>query len=203
MKESSQLAARAIQFAILASLMGAWFIIGRTGAISPLFVPPMEAVWRAFIGLVQTNQFWAAVGTTLMTISRAYGIALVAPQSIFDIATQYAFAGYAALSPLLVAALFWRGSTRWGALAATVWTAAAVLAVAALQTTVPAPPPGAVVSILSVAGVDVIARAASGTLVLGLLPVVPMTLVSALLMVVVSRFTPSSRPGATTLARYF
>ena len=36
------------------------------------------------------------------------------PQSIFDIATQYAFAGYAALAPLLVAALFWKGSTEVG-----------------------------------------------------------------------------------------
>ena len=40
-------------------------------------------------------------------------------------------------------------------------------------------------------------------MVLGLLPVVPMTLVSALLMVVVSRWTPGSRPAAATLARYF
>jgi argininosuccinate synthase len=45
-----------------------------------------------------------------------------------DIATQYAFAGYASLFPLLAAALFWRGSTRWGALASTLWTAAAVIA---------------------------------------------------------------------------
>ena len=49
------------------------------------------------------------------------------PQSIFDVATQYAFAGYSALAPLLVAALFWRRSTKWGALASTLWTAAAVL----------------------------------------------------------------------------
>ena len=34
-------------------------------------------------------------------------------------------------------------------------------------------------------------------------PVVAMTLVSALLMVVVSRLTPGSRPGAGTMARYF
>ena len=133
----------------------------------------------------------------------AYAIALIAPQSIFDIATQYAFAGYAALSPLLVAALFWKGSTRWGALAATVWTAAAVLAVAVLQTVVPPPAAGASVSVLSVAGVDVIARASSGTTVLGLLPVVPMTLISAGLLVAVSRFTPASRPAASTLSRYF
>ncbi len=147
---------------------------------------------------VQTGRLFVVLVTLV-----AYVVALVAPQSIFDIATQYAFAGYAALSPLLVAALFWRGSTRWGALAATVWTAAAVLAIAVLQTLVPPPPAGAAVSILSIAGVDVIARAASGTTVLGLLPVVPMTLISALLMVVVSRCTTASRPAAATLARYF
>jgi SSS family solute:Na+ symporter len=147
---------------------------------------------------VQTGRLFVVLVTLV-----AYGVALVAPQSIFDIATQYAFAGYAALSPLLVAALFWKGSTRWGALAATVWTAAAVLAIAVLQTVVPPPPAGAAVSILSVGGTDVIARAASGTTVLGLLPVVPMTLISALLMVVVSRITTASRPAAATLARYF
>jgi len=133
----------------------------------------------------------------------AYLIALAVPQSIFDIATQYAFAGYSALSPLLVAALFWKGSTRWGALAAAVWTAAAVLAVAVLQSVVPAPPPGAAVAVLTIGGVEVVTRAASGAQVLGLLPVVPMTLISALLMVMVSRWTPASRPGAATLARYF
>jgi SSS family solute:Na+ symporter len=147
---------------------------------------------------VQTGRLFVVLVTLV-----AYIMALAAPQSIFDIATQYAFAGYAALTPLLVAALFWRGSTRWGALATTVWTAAAVLAIAVLQTVVPPPPPGAAVSILTVAGIDVIARAASGTTVLGLLPVVPMTLISALLMVIVSRFTAASRPAAATLARYF
>jgi hypothetical protein len=38
---------------------------------------------------------------------------------------------------------------------------------------------------------------------LGLLPVVPITLVSAALVVVVSKLTPSARPAAATLARYF
>ena len=44
--------------------------------------------------------------------------------------------------PLLVAALFWRGSTKWGALASTLWVAAAVVAVAVFQAAVPAPPAG-------------------------------------------------------------
>ena len=117
------------------------------------------------------------------------------PQSIFDLATQYAFAGYAALSPLLVAALFWRASTKWGALASTLWTVAAVLTVAVVQTTVPAPPPGAAVPVLSLGGTDIVTRAAAGMMVLGFLPVVPMTIISAMFMVVVSMLTPGSRPA--------
>jgi SSS family solute:Na+ symporter len=133
----------------------------------------------------------------------AYVIALRTRQSIFDVATQYAFAGYAALSPLLAAALFWRKSTKWGALASTVWTALAVLGVAVVQTTVPAPPPGTAVAILNIGGTDVVTRAAAGMMVLGFLPVVPMVIVSALLMVIVSRLTGSARPSTATLARYF
>jgi len=84
-----------------------------------------------------------------------------------------------------------------------VWTAAAVLAIAVLQAAVPAPPAGSPVSVLEIGGVDVVTRAAAGTTVLGFLPVVPMTIGSALLLVIVSRSTPGSRPGAATLARYF
>ena len=72
----------------------------------------------------------------------AYVVALRAPETIFELAIQYAFSGFASLSPLLVAALFWRGSTKWGALAVTLWTAFAVVAVAVLQAVVPAPAPG-------------------------------------------------------------
>ncbi len=133
----------------------------------------------------------------------AYAIAMRTRQSIFDVATQYAFAGYAALSPLLPAALFWKNSTKWGALASAVWTALAVLAVAVIQTNVPAPASGTTVSILAIAGTDVITRAPAGMMVLGFLPVVPMTIVSALLMVVVSRTTAAARPSGATLSKYF
>jgi SSS family solute:Na+ symporter len=132
----------------------------------------------------------------------AYAIAMSAPQSIFDIASQYAFAGYSALSPLLIAALFWKRSTKWGALAVAVWTAAAVAGIAVLQSTIPAPPPAAPVTVWALGGVDVITRIASGTTVLGFLPVVPMTLMSALLMFIVSRATAGSLPAPATLAKY-
>jgi solute:Na+ symporter, SSS family len=103
----------------------------------------------------------------------AYLVALRAPQSIFDIAVQYAFSGYAALSPLLFAALFWRRSTKWGALAVAVWTACAVIYTARV--------PGALAWY-------------------GLMPVVPMTLISCLLMIVGSLATRP--PSLATLERY-
>ena len=146
---------------------------------------------------VQTGRLFVV----LITLT-AYLIALRAPQSIFDVATQYAFAGYAALSPLLVAALFWRRSTKWGARAVAVWTGLAVLGVAWIQQTIPPPPPGIAVPVWSVFGTDVITRAAQGALVGGMLPVVPMTIVSVLLMLIVSVLTPGARPAEATLARY-
>ena len=77
MKDVSALFVRAIQLGVLAIAIGGWFIIGRTGAISPLFLPPMDAVWRAFADLVQTSLFWSAVRTTLTTIGEAYLVAIV------------------------------------------------------------------------------------------------------------------------------
>jgi SSS family solute:Na+ symporter len=171
-------------------------------ALSTMFTEDVFTFYRGTARFGQPVQvFTGRVFIVLLTIV-AYLVALDAPQSIFDLATQYAFAGYSALAPLLVAALFWRRSTKWGALAVTLWTAAAVTAIAVLQAVVPAPPAGASVAIVSLAGVDVVTRVAAGTLVVGLLPVVPMTLASAILMVVVSRLTPRSLPRAATLARY-
>lgn len=135
----------------------------------------------------------------LLTIV-AYAIALRVPQSIFDLASQFAFAGYAALSPLLIAALCWRGSTKWGALASTLWAGGAVAAIAIVQTMVP-PPAGPPTVLWAMGGTDVIVRGAAGVTVLGFLPVVPMTIVSALLMWAVSLAT--RKPAPETVARYF
>jgi len=119
------------------------------------------------------------------------------------VATQYAFAGYSALTPLLVGAIFWRKSTRWGALASALWVAAAVLGVAAIQQLIPPPAPGLAVPVWTVFGTEIITRSSAGTMVLGMLPVVPMTLISGALMAAVSLMTPSARPSPLTLTRYF
>jgi solute:Na+ symporter, SSS family len=131
----------------------------------------------------------------------AYAVALRAPETIFELAIQYAFSGYAALSPLLVAALFWKGSTKWGALAVTLWTALTVIAVAILQAIVPAPAPGPATVLWAPGGVEVLSRTPGGTAVFGFMPVVPMVIVSVLLMIVVSLLT--QKPRETTLAKYF
>lgn len=132
------------------------------------------------------------VGLTLI----AYFIALKFPQPIFDLAVSYAFSGYSALMPLMIAALFWKRSTKWGALAVTLWAAGSVAAVAIFQSVVATPK-----VIWSVGGWEVLARTPGGTSVFGFLPVVPMTLVSAILMIVVSLMT--AKPSETTVDRYF
>ncbi len=126
----------------------------------------------------------------------AYAIALKFPQPIFDLAVQYAFSGYSALMPLLVGALFWKRSTKWGALACALWTVASVIAVAVFQSVVTTPK-----VVWSLGGVEVLARTQGGTAVFGLLPVVPMVIVSALLMVAVSLMT--RKPSEKTISRYF
>jgi SSS family solute:Na+ symporter len=131
----------------------------------------------------------------------AYAVALRAPESIFELAIQYGFSGFAAMSPLLIAALFWKGSTKWGALAVTVWTAFAVVAVAIFQAVVDAPAPGPSTVIWSLGGAEALSRTPGGTAVFGFMPVVPMVIVSALLMWIVSLVT--QKPSRATVARYF
>ena len=173
-------------------------------ALSTMFTEDIFAFYQGTARFGAAMQVFTGRVFVVVVTAVAYVIALRIPQSIFDVATQYAFAGYAALVPLLVAALFWKDSTRWGALASTLWTAAAVGAVAVVQTSIPPPPPGASVIVWALGDAPVGTRGTTGTFVLGLLPVVPMTLISGLLMIVVSLATRNfARPGESTLTRYF
>jgi len=145
---------------------------------------------------VQTGRVFVILLTLV-----AYAIALQVPESIFSLAVQYAFSGYSSLFPLFVAALFWRRSTKWGALACVLWTAVAVIATAIFQSQVPPPAPGAAPWVWSVGGIDVLTRTGGGTSVFGFMPVVPMVIISAILMVAVSLVT--RKPSEETLARFF
>ena len=173
-------------------------------ALSTMFTEDVFAFYQGATRFGPHIQVLTGRVFVVLVTTAAYLIALRIPQSIFDVATQYAFAGYASLVPLLVAALFWKDSTRWGALATTLWTAAAVIFVAIVQNTIPPPPPGSEVTVWSLGDRSIITRGATGTFVMGLLPVVPMTLISALLMFVVSLMTKHfAKPGQSTLRRYF
>ena len=101
---------------------------------------------------------------------------------------------YAALAPVMVAALFWKRSTKWGALAAGVWTLATVLGTWYLFSI---SAPGKPFPVFP----SVFARTPGSVTVFGFLPVVPMVLGSALLVAVVSLLTRP--PGAATIERYF
>jgi SSS family solute:Na+ symporter len=170
-------------------------------ALSTMFTEDVFAFYGAKARFGEAVQVQTGrIFIVLITIV-AYAVALRAPETIFELAIQYAFSGFAALSPLLVAALFWKGSTKWGALASTIWTAVSVVAVAAFQHAVPAPAPGPPTVVWSLAGTELLSRTPGGTAVFGFMPVVPMVIGSAVLMIGVSLLT--AKPRRATLARYF
>jgi len=122
---------------------------------------------------------------------------------IFELAIRFAFSGFAALAPIMLAALFWRRSTKWGVLAAVLWVAVAVLGIWYLHNTSAgiAPKPGQPpVSIFPGLGA-LLLRTTGNVTIYGYLPVLPMVLVSALLVWLVSLVTRP--PSAATLDRYF
>ena len=191
----------------LAGLLGAGIMAAVMASDSQILALSTMFTEDVFAFYGGTKRFGEAVQVhtgrlfiVLITIF-AYAVALRAPQTIFDLAVQYAFSGYAALSPLLIAALFWKRSTKWGALASTLWAALSVIAVAVFQGIVAAPAPGPPVVVWAVAGFEVLARTPGGTALFGFMPVVPMTIGSALLLAAVSLMT--SAPGRGAIARYF
>ncbi|MBI3207617.1 MAG: sodium:solute symporter family protein [Candidatus Solibacter usitatus] len=169
-------------------------------ALSTMFTEDVFAFYggkERFGETVQVNT--GRLFVVLVTLA-AYAIALGYPQNIFDLAVQYAFSGYAALSPLLFGALFWRRSTKWGALAVALWVTVSVIGTAVFQTMVPAPT-GPPLVVWNAGGLDILMRTANGTAILGLMPVVPMTIISAMLLVMVSLATRA--PSRQTISRYF
>lgn len=111
--------------------------------------------------------FFARVFVLVVTVV-AYLIALAKPTSIFELAIRFAFSGFAALSPIMIAALFWKRSTKYGALASSLWVTFCVLLVWHLTSKsdamLPKPPP-----VTAGAGVERVAgRAPRGPRVAGL-----------------------------------
>ncbi len=123
---------------------------------------------------------------------------------IFELAIRFAFSGFAALSPIMLAALFWKRSTAVGGWLAVMWVALAMIGFAwihsateALSVTLK---PGMTAQIFPALG-EMFLRGKGGVTVYGFLPVMPMTLICAGLMVVGSLL--SRPPKAGIIAKYF
>jgi Na+/proline symporter len=145
-----------------------------------------------------------ARGFIIVVTLAAYFVALQLKdkQGIFEIAVRYAFSGFAAMAPVMIAALFWKRSTKWGALAATLFTAACLIYFAVLQNTHKA---GDVICQIGQGkeAIKVLFLNPRGDVSFwnGFMTVVPMVFGSTLLMIIISLVTRP--PSQKTIDRYF
>ena len=153
------------------------------------------------------RQVWAGRSfvVAIAVVSWLIAWALHKQSGIFELAIRFAFSGFAALAPIMLAALFWRRSTAMGIWVAVVWVAVAMVASAWLHTMSQPladalkPGPGTV-QIFPALG-DLFLRSKGGVSIYGFLPVMPMTLICAALVVVVSLITKPPKPEI--IAKYF
>ena len=152
-------------------------------------------------------QLWTGRIFVLVISLVAYVLAVYLKDkaTIFELAIRFAFSGFAALAPVMIAALFWKRSTKWGALAATLWVGFTVIAAwwlqdysAALAATLkPSDPPAMIFPALG----GMFQRTMGGVTIYGYLPVVPMVFGSAFLMWIFSLMTKP--PEKATIEKYF
>jgi SSS family solute:Na+ symporter len=174
-------------------------------ALCTMFTQDIVRYYGGAKRLTESGIVWTGRGFVVAITIAAYLIALALEDKagIFELAIRFAFSGFAALSPIMLAALFWKRSTKWGALAAALWVLVSMIGACYLHesSTAIAPKPGqAFVQIFPALG-DMFLRSPGSLLVYGYLPVLPMVLGSAALMVIVSLLTKP--PSQATLEKYF
>src|SRR5688572_11030613 len=124
--------------AILAGILGAAImacVMATDSQILALSTMWAEDVYRYYGGTSEVRRVWSARIFVVICTIVAYLIALAVHQyaNIFELAIQYAFSGYASMAPIMLACLFWRRSTKWGALASTLWVAFSLVFITWLQ----------------------------------------------------------------------
>lgn len=174
-------------------------------ALGTMFTEDIFAHYGGKKRFGEKAQVWTGRAFVVLITAVAYfiGLRLQDKAGIFELAIRFAFSGFAALAPVMVAALFWKRSTKWGALAVTLWVAATMMGIWYLyeSTLGIAPKPGQpLVPIFPELG-NLFLRSPGNVLIYGYLPVMPMCLGSAVLMVIVSLL--SRPPSRTTLEKYF
>jgi SSS family solute:Na+ symporter len=174
-------------------------------ALSTMFTQDIFTHYEGRARFGDKAQVWTARAFVVAITLIAYFIALALKDSasIFELAIRFAFSGFAALAPIMLAALFWKRSTKWGALAAAIWVVATLVGswyLFQISTGIAPRPPQPPVPIFPALG-HLFLRTAGNVTVYGYLPVMPMCIGSALVMVIVSLLTQP--PSKATLERYF
>ncbi len=175
-------------------------------ALSTMFTEDIFAHYGGKQRFGERVQVWTGRAFVVGVAVVAYLIALALKDKvgIFELAIRFAFSGFASLAPLMLAALFWKRSNKWGALAAVLWVAGAMIAMAILHTQSQALAdslkPGEIKPIFENLG-NLFLRSKGGVLIYGYLPVMPMCIGAALLMWLVSLVTPP--PSQATIEKYF
>jgi solute:Na+ symporter, SSS family len=136
----------------LAGVLGAGIISAVMGsdahqvlALSTMFTKDVFVHYggREKFGESRSVHFARVFIVVVTVIAYLVALALKEKQGIFEIAIRYAFSGFAAMAPVMVAALFWKRSTKWGALAATIFVAFTLIGTGFLQGKPTTPPPAA------------------------------------------------------------
>ena len=98
-------------------------------ALSTMFSEDVFAYYGGKKRFGDKAQVWTGRMFVVIIAVVAYLIALQLKDKagIFEVAVRFAFSGFAALAPIMLAALFWKRSTKWGALAAALWVTFGVL----------------------------------------------------------------------------
>jgi SSS family solute:Na+ symporter len=194
----------------LAGILGAGIISAVMGsdthqvlAVSTMFTKDVFAHYGGKERFGESGSVVFARAFIVFVTVVAYIVALLTPESIFELAVRFAFSGFAAMAPAMMAALFWKRSTKYGALASTLWVAACLVGTWYLQhiSDNMLPKPGQPPTIIFPALGHLFERSIANATCFGFLPVVPMVAGSALLMMIVSLLTRP--PSEATLKKYF
>jgi SSS family solute:Na+ symporter len=191
----------------LAGILGAGIISAVMGsdahqvlALSTMFTKDIFAHYGGAEKFGEKRSVHFARGFIIVVTLIAYFVALglKEKQGIFEIAIRYAFSGFAAMAPVMVAALFWKRSTKWGALAATVFVAAFLIWTALMQTS-----HKALDVLWQLGDVKVFFINPRGDVAFwnGFMTVVPMVFGSGICVILFSLITRA--PSQATIAKYF
>ena len=174
-------------------------------ALGTMFTKDVFAYYGGGKRFGEAAQIWTGRAFVIVITLVSYLIALQLKdqKSIFDVAIRFGFTGFASLAPLMLAALFWKRSTKHAAMAVTLWVAAGMVGLAILQSMSNdiAPKPGqAPVQIIPALG-DLFLRTPMNVTMFGFMPVMFLCLGSAAIVFFVSLVTRP--PSVATIQKYF